>query len=464
MLIDEPGQEILERTAVTITETETIICLSIGLPANGRRINGKEAEKLFCTIIPDVMEKSIFTVEEKTIQQVMHLADQHDAIRAEMLANGWVSFIADGSILPRESGVSDRPLKNAIRFKSPIENRVTFSIPHRDEPLSGMAIPKGITLIVGGGYHGKSTLLNAMERGVYPHIDGDGREYVLTDPNAVKIRAEDGRSITSVNISPFINNLPYGADTERFSTENASGSTSQAANVVEALEVGATTLLMDEDTSATNFMIRDHRMQELVVQEKEPITPFIDKIAYLRDERDVSTILVMGGSGDYFDVCDCCIMLDEYVPFNVTEKVKNIVAKYPMSRNNTAESFGKVTDRIFLPNTIDTRKGNKQKVQTKGLHSIIMGRTTIDLSQVEQLVDPSQTRMIAEILHYVDSQGWLKRNICLKELLAQIENQIEKHGLASFSKNPTEHPGELARPRKFEIAATLNRIRHAKIK
>lgn len=298
---DAPHQEIIERSAVSINDKSIIICFSIGLPANGRRINGREAEKLFKQAIPTIINKSIFTISDKEIEQATMLADQQQVIREKMQENKWIAFVANEAILPRSSGVSDRPLNQAIPFTSPPENEVEFQIPHQNFPLKGMAIKKGITLIVGGGYHGKSTLLEAIERGVYHHTKGDGREYVLTDPSAVKIRAEDGRGVTGVNISPFITNLPHKQSTEFFTTENASGSTSQAANVMEALEVGAMTLLIDEDTSATNFMIRDHRMQQLVKMEQEPITPFIDKVKQLHDQYAVSTVIVMGGSGDYFD-------------------------------------------------------------------------------------------------------------------------------------------------------------------
>ncbi|MBB6451755.1 putative ABC-class ATPase [Salirhabdus euzebyi] len=461
--IDAPGQEILERTAVTITEESTTICLSIGLPANGRRINGKEAETLFFRIIPDILTASIFSMRQVEIDESTYLADQHIEIRKVMKKNDWIAFIADGSFLPRESGISNKPLTHAVPFKSPEMNRVSFSIPHQSEQLSGMAIKKGITLIVGGGYHGKSTLLTAIERGVYHHIKGDGREYVLTDPAAVKVRAEDGRRVSNVNISPFINDLPHGQATHQFSTENASGSTSQATNVMEALETGATSILIDEDTSATNFMIRDKRMQELVVKEKEPITPFIDKIAQLRDDLGVSTILVMGGSGDYFDVADDVIMMDEYVPFNVTEDAKRIAMKYPNRREEGKSAFGSIAKRSFLPDSLNSKKGKKSKVQEKGLSTILMGRTEIDLQQVEQLVDRSQTRMIAAILSHLEHKEWLKEKMSLSELLDKIEQQMNQDGLASFTPRPKEHPGELARPRRFEIAATLNRLRTAKV-
>ncbi|REJ06939.1 ABC-ATPase domain-containing protein [Halobacillus trueperi] len=463
--IDQPGQEILERTSVSLNAEDMTVCLTVGLPANGRRINGKQAEKLFFSILPEIMNQSVFAIKDKTIESVCQLADQHQTILDEMKKNDWISFVADGAILPRESGISQRPMRDAVPFESPESNRVTIDLPHRDEPITGMALKRGIVLIVGGGYHGKSTLLNAMERGVYPHIEGDGREYVLTDPSAVKVRAEDGRQVSAVDISPFIKNLPHGTDTTRFSTENASGSTSQAANVIEALEAGASSLLIDEDTSATNFMIRDERMQELVVKEKEPITPFIDKIKQMRDELEVSTILVMGGSGDYFHVADDVIMMDQYIPHNVTGKAKQIASKYPNGRmESDDDSFGAVPKRSFLPQSLQTRRGKKEKVQAKGMHKILMGREDIALDHVEQLVDASQTRMIADLLLHIDKKGVLKRGNSLHELLDMIEHQLDQEGLASFAPFKDQHPGELARPRRFEIAATLNRIRTAKVK
>ncbi|WP_373895582.1 ABC-ATPase domain-containing protein [Virgibacillus sp. CBA3643] len=463
ILFDSPGQEILERSAVQINEEAITVCISVGLPANGRRINGREAEKLFAQAIPAIIKNSIFSLKDEQIIQAVELADQQDAIREAMRQNNWIAFLANESILPRASGVSNRPLQKAIPFQSPKENEVAVAIPYQTEPIKGMAIKKGITLIVGGGYHGKSTILQAIERGVYSHAKGDGREYVLTDPDAVKIRAEDGRQITGVNISPFITNLPHGQDTQFFSTENASGSTSQAANVMETLEAGATSLLIDEDTSATNFMIRDHRMQQLVKKNKEPITPFIDKIKQMRDQLDVSTVLVMGGSGDYFEVADSVIMMEAYVPYNVTSQAKEIMEEYPLERDKSAEeAFGDITNRSFQQNTLQTKKGNKAKTQAKGLTKIIMGRTDIDFDDTEQLVDASQTRMIAEIIQFLDRTNGLQ-NKSLHELLGELEQQMDKQGLASFTTFKNQHPGDIARPRRYEIAAVLNRIRTANV-
>ncbi|GGJ88168.1 ATPase [Lentibacillus kapialis] len=461
---DRPGQEVLERSAVQADSKSITICISVGLPANGRKINGREAEKLFADAIPTILRNSVFSISDEEIEGTIKLADQQEAIRAEMHKNNWISFVANGSVLPRGSGVSNRPLKGAVPFQSPIENEVSIEIPHQTEPIKGMVIEKGITLIVGGGYHGKSTILEAIERGIYCHTKGDGREYVLTDPDAVKIRAEDGRQVTGVNISPFINNLPHKQDTTFFSTENASGSTSQAANVMEALEAGADTLLIDEDTSATNFMIRDQRMQQLVHKDKEPITPFIDKIRQMRDQLDVSTLLVMGGSGDYFDVADSVIMMEAYVPYNVTGEARAIISENPVGRLSEQENgFGSISARYFQQQSLQTHKGKKSKTQAKGLTKILMGQTDITFAATEQLVDPSQTRMIAEIIQYLDRTNALG-NRTLNELLNDIEQQMNQKGLASFTTFKDQHPGDIARPRRYEIAAVLNRMRTAKVK
>ncbi|WP_249870583.1 ABC-ATPase domain-containing protein [Oceanobacillus saliphilus] len=463
IFFDSPGQEVLERTALEINSESITVCMSVGLPANGRRINGKEAEKLFGKIIPTILTNSIFQIRDNDINDAIKLADQQEAIRNEMDKNGWIAFIANGSILPRESGISNRPLKQAVPFQSPKEMEVAITIPHQSQPLKGMAIKKGITLIVGGGYHGKTTILKAIERGVYFHTKGDGREFAITDPNAVKIRAEDGRQIASVNISPFINNLPYRQTTTSFSTENASGSTSQAANLIEALETGAQALLIDEDTSATNFMIRDDRMRKLVQQHKEPITPLIDRIKQLSNQWQISTILVMGGSGEYFSVADKVLMMDDYIPKDVTDEAKKIMHDHPIERDSNSETdFGQITNRSFQQRSLKLDKGNRTKIQAKGLHQIVMGRTDILFHDTEQLIDPSQTRMIAEIIHYLYRTDGLKDKT-LSEVLEGIERKMDQGGLASLTTFGNQHPGDLARPRKHEIAAVLNRMRTAKV-
>ncbi|WP_339211437.1 ABC-ATPase domain-containing protein [Aeribacillus sp. FSL K6-8210] len=463
IMIDKPGQKVLERTAVQIGENDITVCLSIGLPAKGRTILGKEAKKIFFQLLPEILRHSVFSVKGKDIEGAIQLCDQQMAIRSYMKERGIIAFIANNSILPRASGVSDQPLKGAVPFQSPKEMEVSIPVPHRQEPLKGMAIYKGITLIVGGGYHGKSTLLKALEHGVYDHIEGDGREFVLTDRSACKIRAEDGRSIKKVDISAFINNLPFQKSTKSFSTENASGSTSQAANIMEMLEAGAKTLLIDEDTSATNFMIRDARMQALIHKEHEPITPFIDKVLQLKQDFDVSTILVMGGSGDYFSVADRVIKMDHYKPYDVTHEAKQIACQIKTGRKHEGgEKFGEWKLRIPESGSLNSRKGKKSKIACR-LSEIQYGLEKIDLSYVEQLVDESQTRMIGEILSYIERTNLFDRRLTVSQLLDFVENKINQDGLQSFSAHHG-HQGELAYVRRFELAAALNRIRALKIR
>ncbi|MCK0472010.1 ABC-ATPase domain-containing protein [Halalkalibacter sp. APA_J-10(15)] len=465
ILFDEPRQKVVERSAVMIDHKFVTICLSVGLPANGRRIAGKDAVRLLCSYIPIIIENSLLKLTEAELYNEIKLADQQQTIRRYLKEHQLIAFIANKAILARESGVSDQPMKtDVVPFASPGCLEIAINIPHQVEPIKGMAIKKGITLIVGGGYHGKSTLLKAIESGVYDHCEGDGREFVITNKQAVKIRAEDGRSVRSVNISPFIRSLPFSNNTTCFSTDNASGSTSQAANAMEMIEIGAEALLIDEDTTATNFMIRDARMQQLIEKESEPITPFIDKIEQLKKEKDISSIIVMGGSGDYFDVADCVIKMKEYRPFEVTGEAKAIAQQIKVDRQHEGgHSFGYVSDRYLLPNSLKSMEGRKRKVKARGMYEIQYGSQSINLHYIEQLVEESQTRMIADILYYVEQNNHLTKQYSLKELADFLETQLNKQGITFVSQH-NGHPGDIARPRVFEIVAALNRLRSVQIK
>jgi predicted ABC-class ATPase len=330
-----------------------------------------------------------------------------------------------------------------------------------------MGIRRGVTVVVGGGYHGKSTLLKALERGVYPHIPGDGREYVVTCRDAVKIRAEDGRRVEQVDISPFISDLPYGRSTTAFSTDDASGSTSQAANIIEALEAGASTLLLDEDTSATNFMVRDARMQALVHKDHEPITPFIDRIRELYEELGVSTVLVMGGCGDYFDAADTVVMMRDYLPYEATAKAQDIARAQPSRR--VAESpapLTKPTLRIPLSESFDPSRGRRDvKIDVKALDLILFGRDPINLRGVEQLVDPSQTQSVGHAIHLAASRLMDGRS-SLRDVIEEVDVLFDRDGLDILDPfhRPGRHPGNYARPRKYEIAAAINRLRTVRMK
>ncbi|WP_076346798.1 ABC-ATPase domain-containing protein [Alicyclobacillus vulcanalis] len=458
--IDAPGQKVLERTAVQVGEDEIVICLSVGLPADGRRILAREAEFIFFEHIPSAVERAVYALREADIRPAVELADQQAAIRRYLRDHGFVAFVANGAILPRESGVSDKPLtRGAVPFQSPPELEVTIPVPHRPTPIRGMGIRRGITLIVGGGFHGKTTLLEALEQGVYDHVAGDGREFVITDQGAVKIRAEDGRSVANVDISPLIGALPHGKDTHSFSTEDASGSTSQAASLIEMMEAGATAFLIDEDTSATNLLVRDARMQALVAKSGEPITPYIDKARQLFDDHGISTVMVVGGIGDYFDIADCVIQMEAYTPRDVTAQAKRVAEQIPTGRTpEGGRAFGAIRHRVPRPESLDSQRGHKSKVAARGRYVIQYGTSEISLHAVEQLVDDSQTRAIAAALLYLERKGWLKKGMCLRELLDALEAQWDREGLASISLRQG-HPGDLARPRRYELAAAINRLR-----
>ena len=393
--------------------------------------------------------------DKKRVRSIIDLAEDQQYIRDELEKNDLIAFVANGAILPRESGVSDKPMKGAVRFQSPKEMEVTMKLPHKGE-ISGMGIRRGITLIVGGGYHGKSTLLKALELGVYNHIQGDGREYVITKDDAMKIRAEDGRSIKKTDISMFINDLPNGKDTRGFYTEDASGSTSQAANVIESMEAGASVMLIDEDTSATNFMIRDELMQRVIHRDMEPITPFIDRILELYQEYGISTVIVAGSSGAYFHIADTIIQMDRYEPKEITKLAKETAKDFPAmsGMENPAEKPVFVRcprqGRGFKPN-------DRIKMKTMGKEMVQINRENIDLRYVEQLADTEQVSALGYCVRYAEKHLFQGKDT-IQNVVDKLEEKICREGLSSLCES-TASVANLALPRRQEIFACLNRYR-----
>ena len=489
--IDAGGQEVLERTAVVFGKDFVEARIEVGLPANGRRVRGRDAQRLLLEALPQIARRAWIdrsARDDRELAVFVDCVENQEAIRAVLPDRGLVAFVGEGAILPRESGASERPMarEQALAFETPTAFEVEIEVPNADagapgRTWRGMGIPRGVVLLVGGGYHGKSTLLRALERAVVPHVPGDGRETVVADPGLVKIRAEDGRPVTRVDIRTFIDGLPLRPgedrprDTRVFSTTDASGSTSQAANIAEAIEAGASGLLLDEDTSATNLMVRDARMQALIHPEDEPITPFVDRVRALYESLGLSTVLVMGSSGDYFDVADAVIELKGYRALDATERARAIPKPAPLSGEREeatpqTEPLAPPRVRIPLAEGFDARRGRREvKLSSRGLEEIVYGTTEIDLRAVEQLFDPSQTRAIAGALHlaaerFIDG----RRPLC--EVLDGLERALDGEdgfpgldGLDPFHR-PGRHPGALARPRRFEIAAALNRMRTLRIR
>jgi predicted ABC-class ATPase len=404
--IDRPEQAILERSSVIMDEETIEVRFFIGLPAHGRTINAHICEVMLLEELPEIVKCALFpeSLDMSSLETHIKTAEDAEYMRSRLESLGLVAFVADDSILPRKSGTSDKPLgmETAIPFESPKDLRIELGSLHSGK-ITGMGIPKGITLIVGGGYHGKSTLLNAIEMGIYNHIPGDGREKCVSDPSTIKIRAYSGRYVEKVDISPFISNLPLQQNTAQFSTDNASGSTSQAASIMEAIEIGTNMLLMDEDTCATNFMIRDQKMQKLVRKDDEPITTFIDRAKSLYATNGISTILVLGGIGDYFDVSDVVIKMKRYKPLNVTKEAHEISSATSEKRlyEGTDHQIS-IKERVPTKDSIDPyNEYDKKSVYAAEVNRIHFGKSTIDLTDVEQLIELSQTRAIGAALCYI---------------------------------------------------------------
>jgi len=459
--IDAGAQTVLDRSACLV-ETESVeLRFTVDLPGAGRRILGLKARSLICDRLPKMIAAATLAKELdlRALERHAAVVEDQEALRAALAGAGLLAFVGNGSSLPRLSGIDDRPLDEAVLFESPPSLEVALQAPNAGE-VRGMGIPRGITLIVGGGFHGKSTLLRAIESGIWDHLPGDGRERVVADPTAAKIRAEDGRAVHAVDISAFISHLPGDRGTTSFSTELASGSTSQAAALVEALESGASVLLLDEDTSATNFMIRDERMQALVAKESEPITPFVDRIRELHDELGVSTVLVMGGSGDYFDHADTVIQMDAYLPRDVTAEAREIATSHTTGRRDERESdLAASSPRRLDPRSLrPERRPGRWKIGVRGVDTLIFGRSDVDLRAVEQLEDPSQLRAI----------GWLMGRLSEErggpiEPQPRIAEMLERLGRGDWDWLTGRPDGDLAIPRPHEVMAALNRLRGARL-
>lgn len=459
------GQQVLERTAMRVKDGDLVLRFEAGFPANGRTINARELEKMLFDILPDCVRRSLYygKIDKEKLRQAICLCEDQQYIRQCLTERKLCAFIADGSVLPRESGVSERPMKNGVPFRSPESLRITLDLPNKGA-VSGMGIPQGITLFVGGGYHGKSTILQALQNGVYDHIAGDGRELVITDASAFKLRAEDGRSVTGVDISPFIKNLPNRKDTVHFSTEDASGSTSQAANLMEALESGSSLILIDEDTSATNFMVRDRLMAQVITPGEEPITPFISRVRGMYEDLGVSSVIVAGSSGAFFHMADTIIQMKEYVPIDITQKAKEAAAAYEDRGAEDAEDARKFPpfNRKRCPGPdMALRKEDRIKMKAMGTSEISICKENVELRYLEQLKDQEQSMALAYLLKYAQLKMMDGRKD-LRQIGDLLEEQLNGSGLESLFERG-DVSSQLARPRKQEILACINRYRKLKI-
>jgi predicted ABC-class ATPase len=449
--VDAGGPEILARSGCRLGPQGLELRFRVGLPAAGRSVLGREAAEILCRRLPRAANAVRWErLDQAAAREWADLTEDHAALQAELARRRLVAFVRDGSILPRATGASPRPLSGAVRFASPPDLRVRLPTQHHEE-IEGMGIPEGVTLITGGGFHGKTTLLEAIERGVYPHQPGDGREWVVSRFGACRVRSEDGRAVTDVDLRPFIRDLPGGASTAHFATQDASGSTSLAAAIIEAIAVGADVLLLDEDTCSTNLLVRDARMQALV--KKETITPLVDRVRELHAGPGVSTVMVIGGSGDYLDRADTVILMEDYRPRLATEEARAVARQYPTRRHPEEDLFPLIpTPRVPLPASFEPGRGRRQTAKARGLRELVYGDETVDLSALTQLVDDSQARAVGAMLPRL--RDLARPGLPLRDLLDRLFTEVDRRGLAGLDASP-----ELAMPRPFEVAAVVNRLR-----
>ena len=471
------GQEILERSSVNLHETwqddfstpafnapgpYLELRLRWSLPAFGREIAGRQAARNLNLDLARAIASLDLRESELGAEAWKHcqVAEDHAALQEILVERGWVAFLADGANLARRSGVSQLPLEGGLPLTAPETLAQTVQLPHAGV-VRGTAIPAGVTVIAGGGYHGKSTLLNAIARGIYPHIPGDGRELVATVPEAMAVRAADGRAVTGVDLRPFISHLPgRDADPAQFTTANASGSTSQAASIMESLELwgqpAQAALLLDEDTCATNLLIRDQRMRALVSSEREPITPLVDRIRALHRERGISTLIVMGGSGDYLDVADQVLIMDSYRLVDATAQARQVCASQPRV-DTSLPDFPLPARR--LPQRPEAKRRGPSRTRALGTQRLVLDRHEVDVADVSGLVDEGQALAVAWALRALLEHHFDGRT-SLPQALAQVAKRLDDVGLDALGE---AHPAFLVRPRLVDVGAAVNRLRSLQV-
>lgn len=402
----EVGQCFFKRSGIKFDKEKNKYILKINFCVplvNAISVNAKSTVKAITDILKSI-EDALDTLNLNDLKLFVETYEKQKQIREFLKKNNLCSFIANGSKLPRMNG-TNKPMKEAIPFESPKELEVTIKF-RDDTKMKGMGIPKGVTVITGGGYSGKSTLLDSIEMGIYNHIPGDGREYVITDDSALKIYAEDGRPVSNVNLTPFFKYLPNNISLTNFSTLHASGSVSQASNIIEAIYGESKLLLIDEDKSATNFMIRDNNMRLLV--KNEPIIPFTDRVEELSEKLNISTILVIGGSSEYLNFADNVILMDDYV----AKLVNKDIEKLNLVKNKVSiENANWPNSRRIIPKENNQPFLYFRTVQTENEKKIILDEYNSDVS--------FQTALITK--YQLNSLAWLMEKILTNKEIDNIE-------------------------------------------
>ncbi|MGQ0568348.1 MAG: P-loop domain-containing protein [Armatimonadota bacterium] len=466
LAIEAGGQEVLARTCCAVAEDFVEIRLTIALPAEGRKVLARAAQTLLFEELPAVVGAGLVWEHLDGDAGRRHCATYADylALQSALPSLGLVAFIADGSALVRDAAPGDRPLRGSrvVAMQAPEDLAVTITLPHRGA-VRGLGIRRGVTVVAGASYSGKSTLLAAIVSGVYPHVPGDGRELVATVPDAVAIRAETGRRIERVDVRAFAHFLPHRPDAAALSVERATGAVSMAASVAEAVEIGTGLLLYDEDQSAIAFLVRDEIMQHLAQGSPEPITPLVDQMRVMWESHGVSSIIATGGLGDYLGVADTVIAMQGFQPVLATDRARSLVTERGLYRSPQRRTFDLPAPRCPLPRGIGGVKGRGLHAELRGRETLNLGRDAVDLAAVPQLVDAGQARAAGDAILYAVEKDYVTGNAALAEILDRVFADIEMSGLGVLA-TQEGRPGDYALPRRHEVVAVLNRLKSLQVR
>lgn len=467
--IDTPVAQVLERTAVIVTDDQIEIRLCIELPARGRSIEARFAAQVLTQHVPTLVSDFLIDASNNinSIRSHVRSIEDQDALRKALVPHSLAAFVRNGAILPRASGASSKPLssKTATPFQSPASLEVTITLPHSS--VSGMGLPaRSLVLCVGAGFHGKSTLLEAVTLGCYDYVPGDGREFVCAVDTVANVSSEDGRQVTSVDVSNFITKLPSGKDTHVFTTTDASGSTSCAASMMEALEMGSKLLCIDEDTTASNWLACSPIMAQLI--RKETIVPLERQARKAVKATGATIMLVCGSSSDFLQKADLVLKMEDFMCTDVTSEAKQLAGLVEADAIGNS-SFKKPSPRSLLPSSLPlegkTSVRARQTIQLGGERND-EGRH-VELRSIPQIVCESQTKAILAAMRAI-SRGRASETSqqpaspTLADVLGQIDQSVESEGLDSLLPSGYDPDAFMARPRAIDIAAALNRTRGAK--
>jgi predicted ABC-class ATPase len=459
--------QVLERNLVRFDQEWAYIDFCVSLPgSHDNRVQGREATEMFSHELTGILDTlKLWGLDVPKLKKHCDVVEDTLTLQHHLKQFGLVAFVGNGAILPRLSGVSQTPLSDgAVPFHAPEAMTVEVELPNAGR-TKGLGIRPGVNVIIGGGFHGKSTLLDALVRGVYPHIPGDGREQVVTHKDSAFICAEDGRAVNGLDISGFIDKLPGKVDATQFWTQNASGSTSEAAAIIEAILAGAKLLLIDEDSSATNFLIKDHHMRKLIP--KDTITPLCDRVQELYQRLGVSTLMVVGGSSEYLGVADHVIAMQGYRPICLTDQVGHLALPEPRRlaaplilsdrRRLHADNFDPSYHVKRMAKTLPIRI-KPLRLQEKILE---YGNEQLDLTQLMALVDPQQVLAVGYAL-LLARKKFLDRSLSPSDLAGVLDTMIGEQGLTVLLSDE-KVPVFFARPRRLELAGAINRFRDLKV-